>query len=389
MRVDGDGARRHRPGPAGPRGRRSDGHADGRPGAWPTSRSTCASSATRRGAPTARWPTSAGAMLVVSQFTLYGDTRKGRRPSFLDAAAPDLAAELVEVFADAVEARGIAVGRGRVRGRDGGRARQRRPHDHLARQRRLSVAGSPLLGRIRNRVERLRQHRWRMAAHRSPERHIVMGGAPRSGTTLLRKLLDRHPQICCRRRDEALRAGRLQPRLAGRGLRHPARRARGACAGRRASQAAFIDAFAARVTSRWPARRAGPRRRPRTSATSTGSSSASRGLGRPRHPRRPGRRLLDARASRLALGGRRLAEGARAAARWTGTPSAGWRTRRRAWPGAATRATSRSATRTSWPTRRSALRAICEAIGVASRCRPGWRWSAGASVPRAGTAAGR
>jgi len=57
------------------------------------------------------------------------------------------------------------------------------------------MAGSPLLGRIRNRAERLRQRRWRMAAYRSAEHHIVMGGAPRSGTTLLRKLLDRHPQI--------------------------------------------------------------------------------------------------------------------------------------------------------------------------------------------------
>jgi D-tyrosyl-tRNA(Tyr) deacylase len=53
-----------------------------------------------------------GAMLVVSQFTLYGDTRKGRRPSFIYAAAPELAAELVEVFASAVEGRGTRVGRG-------------------------------------------------------------------------------------------------------------------------------------------------------------------------------------------------------------------------------------------------------------------------------------
>lgn len=53
-----------------------------------------------------------GAMLVVSQFTLYGDTRKGRRPSFIEAAPPALAAELVEVFAAAVEARGVTVGRG-------------------------------------------------------------------------------------------------------------------------------------------------------------------------------------------------------------------------------------------------------------------------------------
>ena len=54
-----------------------------------------------------------GAMLVVSQFTLYGDTRKGRRPSFIGAAPPDLAAELVEVFAATVEAREVTVGRGR------------------------------------------------------------------------------------------------------------------------------------------------------------------------------------------------------------------------------------------------------------------------------------
>ena len=53
-----------------------------------------------------------GAMLVVSQFTLFADTRKGRRPSFIAAAQPDLAAEMVGVFAAAVEERGIVVGRG-------------------------------------------------------------------------------------------------------------------------------------------------------------------------------------------------------------------------------------------------------------------------------------
>ncbi len=53
-----------------------------------------------------------GAMLVVSQFTLYGDTRRGRRPSFIGAAEPDLAATLVEAFATEVEAREIEVGRG-------------------------------------------------------------------------------------------------------------------------------------------------------------------------------------------------------------------------------------------------------------------------------------
>jgi D-tyrosyl-tRNA(Tyr) deacylase len=54
-----------------------------------------------------------GAALVVSQFTLYGDMRKGRRPSFNDAARPDVAEPLVEVFAAALEAQGVKVARGR------------------------------------------------------------------------------------------------------------------------------------------------------------------------------------------------------------------------------------------------------------------------------------
>lgn len=54
-----------------------------------------------------------GALLVVSQFTLYGDAAKGRRPSFTDAARPELAAALYEQFCAALAARGFRVASGR------------------------------------------------------------------------------------------------------------------------------------------------------------------------------------------------------------------------------------------------------------------------------------
>ena len=56
-----------------------------------------------------------GAMLVVSQFTLLGDCRKGRRPSFINAASPELAERLYELFVSEVLAKGIAVATGKFR----------------------------------------------------------------------------------------------------------------------------------------------------------------------------------------------------------------------------------------------------------------------------------
>lgn len=49
-----------------------------------------------------------GGVLVVSQFTLYADMRKGRRPSFIDAALPEVAAPLVQHYAQRLAAEGIA-----------------------------------------------------------------------------------------------------------------------------------------------------------------------------------------------------------------------------------------------------------------------------------------
>jgi D-tyrosyl-tRNA(Tyr) deacylase len=54
-----------------------------------------------------------GGALVVSQFTLYADTRKGRRPSYTDAAEPDEALRLFEVFCQKLREGGVEVEEGR------------------------------------------------------------------------------------------------------------------------------------------------------------------------------------------------------------------------------------------------------------------------------------
>lgn len=53
-----------------------------------------------------------GEVLVISQFTLYGDTRRGRRPSWVDAARPDHAAPLVEAVVESLRAVGATVATG-------------------------------------------------------------------------------------------------------------------------------------------------------------------------------------------------------------------------------------------------------------------------------------
>ena len=53
-----------------------------------------------------------GSVLVIPQYTLYGDARRGRRPDFTSAARPEIAAPLIESFCHAIESLGLRVERG-------------------------------------------------------------------------------------------------------------------------------------------------------------------------------------------------------------------------------------------------------------------------------------
>jgi len=80
---------------------------------WRASQPRCGSSATRTAGRTARSSRSAGRRWSISQFTLYADTRRGRRPGFTRAAPPELAERLYLRFADSLRGVGVTVATGR------------------------------------------------------------------------------------------------------------------------------------------------------------------------------------------------------------------------------------------------------------------------------------
>ena len=81
--------------------------------AWRRRSHDSGSSRTTPASSTARSWTFGGEALVVSQFTLIADTRKGNRPSFTGAAQPEVAEPLYERFCSALESDGVPVARGR------------------------------------------------------------------------------------------------------------------------------------------------------------------------------------------------------------------------------------------------------------------------------------
>jgi protein-tyrosine sulfotransferase len=94
-------------------------------------------------------------------------------------------------------------------------AQQPAGEEPFAQSRRPVGSGSPpnqlqrLATKVRNRLGRLQAYRWRQAPGGSQEPVIIIGGCPRSGTTLLRRLLDEHPNIVCGPETSALLPVRL------------------------------------------------------------------------------------------------------------------------------------------------------------------------------------
>lgn len=103
----------------------------------------------------------------------------------------------------------------------------------------------PITDRVRSRVARLRRSRWRAGAWSSGERHIIIGGSPRSGTTLLRRTLDRHPGICCGPESSIFLPAALRIAPVAAGFDIPEAELQRMLAAS-PSQGAFIDAFARR-----------------------------------------------------------------------------------------------------------------------------------------------
>jgi protein-tyrosine sulfotransferase len=108
------------------------------------------------------------------------------------------------------------------------------------------MAGTPILARVRNRTERLRLHAWRVRPYRSAERHVVVGGAPRSGTTLLRRIFDRHPGLCSGPETKLFIPAGFNLAWLAKAHDIPAEEV-ARMRRESASQGAFIDAFAARA----------------------------------------------------------------------------------------------------------------------------------------------
>lgn len=108
------------------------------------------------------------------------------------------------------------------------------------------MAGRAIVTRLHNRTMRMRQRRWRTVRYSSEQRHIVMGGAPRSGTTLLRRLLDRHPDVCAGAETKLFVPAAFNLDWLAEAYGIPSDELVAMRDGA-PSQGAFIDAFAARV----------------------------------------------------------------------------------------------------------------------------------------------